>query len=544
MVTIVIFSILTLINNLNVNCEKFFLKNKDIDDKCKTLIELKKCEINEDDNVYPEDFGAVGDGLIDDTDPIQKAIIYAGSKSKKVIILKGKVYKIKSINVISDIYGDGIIKFAENQDNIMLKVAKSNIVIKNITLDYNNNKSAFGYGCLNIVDYDSIKIISVKFLNADCNAIYVKRSNNGKIKNCVFRNINGESIFLHGGCNNFIIERNEIKKSLKDGIKVHSHDGVIKNSASRNITIVDNIIDFSDVKLEKECLGIEIWRGDLYPESLSNNHLIRGNTVIGSKVIGSADIWGISLDNTDETLVIDNKVKYGVKYAYEAAACKNIIFKNNYAFGYTKRGYSISKNRTYNISIKKGVVAKASSYKSVYGVEAINGKLVIIDSVIFENSGERAIFYNNGGNRGMISNCRFIVGTQYGNMICVYLYKTTKVTIKNNVCMPKISEKNRDFGVMGVWVDLSNNFTISGNKFDGRKALTLEPMNASCIYVGNKSEGFISHNFISNYLKYAIDSPTIGSNYCKIYNNNSKNVGLNTGGVKYNITSTVFKDNF
>lgn len=82
--------------------------------------------------VTPEQFGAVGDGLKDDTEALKIAF-----STKKTVILKNTYRVTASLSLESSLSGNGTIFF--DRDGISMNITGGNISIKGIHFDYRNH---------------------------------------------------------------------------------------------------------------------------------------------------------------------------------------------------------------------------------------------------------------------------------------------------------------------------------------------------------------------------------------------------------------------
>lgn len=133
--------------------------------------------------VTPETFGAIGNGLADDTDAIRKAF-----NSGRPISLNGTYSISKSIKIKSSIIGSGTILIANN--DVSLICENDRITIKGISFDYQGHEGKL----MRLINASNITISDCKFLNvgnlsttqSEGMILIKEASNNIHIKNCVF----------------------------------------------------------------------------------------------------------------------------------------------------------------------------------------------------------------------------------------------------------------------------------------------------------------------------------------------------------------------
>ena len=137
--------------------------------------------------VLPEDYGAVGDGIHDDTAAIQAAV----NDSNCVAFMPDKTYLVSdNISLNNGQIIDGNHSTVKIKDNIRIREiftidSKSNILLYNITFDMN---------CLNMPVYSITDYNQNAFL---CKAVYLDNSENVLIANCNFINLYTWAVFVY-----------------------------------------------------------------------------------------------------------------------------------------------------------------------------------------------------------------------------------------------------------------------------------------------------------------------------------------------------------
>ncbi|REC49605.1 pectate lyase family protein [Chryseobacterium pennipullorum] len=253
----------------------------------KTETEKRKInpELNED-VVRVSDFGAIGNGVVDDAPAIRKAVLYARDKKIGKVIFDNKTYLLNSsvntifIPIYSNIEYVGDVNTKLLQGKNMLKDQDTkvffsesfveNVKFKNLTIDLNgvNNTGSFVVKRMNIAigakKAKNINIHHVKFLNnAGRQTVMVganktpKESANVTITNCEFRNVGnavkGNNMQTDHSCiyvvaNGLIVRNNIFFNDNLNGIlpvstaiESHSDNSVIENNKISNFKNMFNI---------------------------------------------------------------------------------------------------------------------------------------------------------------------------------------------------------------------------------------------------------------------------------------------------------------
>lgn len=344
--------------------------------------------------VTPEMYGAVGDGITDDTIAFSRAL-----ENGYVILEKNKRYKINGIDFKNDVeiegygssviisglsYGDksGLIGVRNTVDNI-------SVVLKDMDFEVSNHIACF-------FDLSRMKSLTMDncfvngsswengtpLKNADgydsgaTEGIVISNSHNITIKNCNIINMGTYGVYLDY-CSNAVIYRNTFEWCGRGGIYLRHENkyvDIIKNSLSntvRNFSVNDGSIDlYGPANKHVKIIGNDITRfGSTLRFAngitvcsgtdivVNDNHIVADETsfcqaalMIEQRDVGSDsyEIDGIFIENNylsvyyEETSLENGKTElnsvgdYCVRFMGHGAINKNLYFKNNIALGKTK----------------------------------------------------------------------------------------------------------------------------------------------------------------------------------------------------------------
>ena len=170
--------------------------------------------------ICPEQFGAYGDGIHNDSEALNKCLNCA----KKVILSKIYLYNIKLL-IKNDIFGNGILVCGDSESSVSIEINFiNNININGITFDYGHHTGRL---------------------------LVLNDSNNINIQNCSFKNIGNSNsnysncaIFIRELCSNILIQNCHFKDALAQNVAsfVWISNSEL-NKISQNIHIDNCIFD-------------------------------------------------------------------------------------------------------------------------------------------------------------------------------------------------------------------------------------------------------------------------------------------------------------
>jgi len=305
------------------------------------------------------DFGAVGDGVTNDTAAIQAANLAAAGGT---LYFPAGVYLSDGTEVLSNTtyVGDGIgattIKLRVNTGHAFSNWKSgsptnslTNITIKNMTLDGN-------YNALTDPLNDNLSI-----------GIYILYSENIRVQNVHMKNywFGGVNVF---GCRQFWIQDNIVTNcgdkntylGYYDGIQFDGGGFVAAYAQGRNGVIERNYV--------KDCGGGLRSNGAATVATTSKNYVVSDNTILDCKVTG---IW--FFDSWGEIVISNNKINNVGSYGI-LISCTNTVSSQPY---YAPRTIKIVNNtvdvfNTNNVTGTAGITASAIYDISVRGNSVYN----------------------------------------------------------------------------------------------------------------------------------------------------------------------------
>jgi hypothetical protein len=148
-----------------------------------------------------EEFGAVGDGLTDDTEAINETIQYSIDNNKSIKSRKGMTYLISSpiqLNNAAEINLSGSVIKSETILNSIFEINSDNVILENINIDCNNTAL---YG-INISEVNHTILKNISISNIFGTGIY-SEGNNGIFFNLEMTGVSttGIGICLKGSYN-------------------------------------------------------------------------------------------------------------------------------------------------------------------------------------------------------------------------------------------------------------------------------------------------------------------------------------------------------
>lgn len=377
-------------------------------------------------SVNVKDYGAVGDGVVDDTAAIQAAL----DASNDVTIFEG-TYIVTSPLTLRD---DQILR-------------GTNAAVLTTTNGSFNN-------CINIIDKDNVTIDGLQISGPDGGngfdmAIYAEDATNLTVQNCNIYNIGNES------------------NSPEEGFGVYVTSSTIvepveNTNGSFNIKILNNTI--TNIK------GYGNARGDAVYFRCVKGGVIQGNSLSKTRRMTIA-----LTDYVYDVRITDNEIfdSYLAGIDLEpntgGAAGNNVTISGNtiHNFGIKPAGltgsqyYGIDVRYMNNVNISNNII-EAESAQAAFGINAINAadNMIITGNHIIGNdhiSEGMRLFSGNGCREIIVTNNKIEGFTNYG----INGYKNYRSTISNNIIVSSVS------GVLnGIKFSTSDDLSVTNNYVD------------------------------------------------------------------------------
>lgn len=334
--------------------------------------------------VTPEMFGAVADGLADDTEAIENCLM-----SGNIVVLKG-IYKISrclDFNNLSNIvlFGGKIVREKDKTFNTIQGENCENIHIISVEFDGNGNNKDLTYnwseeiqGCIILCGNTSnifIEKCTIKNFNygvytlgANFEGGYL--SKNATIKDCYFENVSSPVDTYGKG---ILISHNIFKDITGNAIQIEA-EGTIKNS---------NPLEDTD------------FYQSAFSCRISDNVLININ---GTCVIIHDNVYGVKIDNNTMT-----NFDYGINACRTIKGCfvenNTLIHQNEIEVNTEKRPWDLSYFTIYcgkNSHIKDNYIEGA--YVGIMGREGsiISGNEIVnpkVSGIVISSSDETLIHF-------------------------------------------------------------------------------------------------------------------------------------------------------
>lgn len=279
-----------------------------------------------DDVVHPKMFGAVGNGIIDDTVSIQCAINFALENKKKLVLDSGKIYLISNtLNFYgTDLYFDGQNSIIKIDSNITTNANSDGIfkLPKAICIDVSIGNETNVPTENGISEYYSSTYINriFKNLKLDCNAgtanygIYVENGFKTHFSNIMVCDPASYGFQINGGSEAILDNIHATRSKVKDIVTIGSTTTELdRESVGLNIQTADTYIH--------DCIAIDFKTGFL--NNGSDNHYARCHpwNLYTQNIIHESKGFDIQGGYATFSQCIADSVRYGWVLRNNAKVC-------------------------------------------------------------------------------------------------------------------------------------------------------------------------------------------------------------------------------
>jgi parallel beta-helix repeat protein len=259
-------------------------------------------------------FGARGDGATDDTAAIARARDAAGSGGTVVFPAGTYVISGVSLNIAGQRWWldpAATLRMAAGASTTLVRISASDVVLTGGRLDGNAASQSSSGTCVSI-SAPRATIDGVDIGGCRGWGIYIRGAPNAHLVRNVVHDTGDASIFIESddvrGADNAVVELNTVRRTANSGaggIVVHGNGQIATRATRIAGNRVENVAQIS----------IEVW-------GFAPNSVIVDNVTVGG--------WmGISVDQSDDSQVLRNRVIAARTYGIELAGSQRCVVRNN-----------------------------------------------------------------------------------------------------------------------------------------------------------------------------------------------------------------------
>lgn len=408
-------------------------------------------------------FGAVGDGVTDDTVALQAAINFVSALGGGALVLKGGTFLSDKLNLVSRIRlisVGGILKLNDSQDSALLEIPIGGdyIFLDDLEIDgngANNTGTPATFGLILILSTSGSPTSDVF------------------IKNCLIENANQNAIYLNDGARRIHIDRCRINQATNGSCIVLSAVG----DTTRELSITN-------------CTLAAALKSRIRADGIVLGAVISNNFFDGSSGDAtSAEI--LARDAANRDFVIEGNVCTASAAFGIYVGGSNMAISNNVVRGHNETGILLAallNAQSEFCSIMGNTVEGGVSGR--FGIAAINAFGVVITGNIVAFGSDVGIQIQNVGVADLAA--RFVISGNSVDNFTVYSIRIAGGTLVSNgsIVGNVVSGVNPNITIAGIQLEDCEDVTVTGNRSgDHQAGINEQVPSDNNVFVGNNVRG-------------------------------------------------------